>query len=75
MKDKEFRAALTAAVAGDHDDLELILRLYAPLIDRYSIVDGRLDEDLRQYIMITAPLRHFVTPLPGAGRGKFSVEF
>ena len=27
MKDKEFRAALTAAVAGDHDDLELILRL------------------------------------------------
>lgn len=52
MKDKEFRAALTAAVAGDHDDLELILRLYAPLIDRYSIVDGRLDEDLRQYILI-----------------------
>ena len=52
MKDKEFRAALTAAVAGDHDDLGLILRLYAPLIDRYSIVDGRLDEDLRQYIMI-----------------------
>ena len=52
MKDKEFRAALTAAVAGDHDDLELILRLYAPLIDRYSIVDGHLDEDLRQYIMI-----------------------
>ena len=52
MKDKEFRSALTAAVAGDHDDLELILRLYAPLIDRYSIVDGRLNEDLRQYIMI-----------------------
>jgi hypothetical protein len=28
------------------------LDLYAPLIDRNSIVDGQLDEDLRQYILI-----------------------
>ena len=52
MNRNDFRKVLTAAIAGNHDALELILELYAPLIDRSSIVDGRLDEDLRQYILI-----------------------
>ena len=52
MNREDFRTALTAAVAGNHDSLEIILELYAPLIDRNSIVDGQLDEDLRQYILI-----------------------
>jgi hypothetical protein len=52
MKQNDFRTILTTAVAGDHDALEIILRLYAPLINHNSIVDGQLDEDLRQYILI-----------------------
>ena len=43
---------LLEAVSGSHEALEKILELYAPMINRYSLVNGRLDEDLRQYILI-----------------------
>lgn len=43
---------LQAAVAGSHEALEKILELYAPLIDRHSRINGEIDEDLRQYILI-----------------------
>ena len=52
MRKNDFRTILTSAIAGDHDALEVILRMYAPLINRNSIVGGQLDEDLRQYILI-----------------------
>lgn len=52
MRQNDFRTILTSAIAGDHDALEVILCMYAPLINRNSIVDGQLDEDLRQYILI-----------------------
>ncbi|MBD5092873.1 MAG: helix-turn-helix domain-containing protein [Subdoligranulum sp.] len=43
---------LQGAVAGRHEDLEKIFDLYMPLINKHSIWNGQLDEDLRQYIMI-----------------------
>ena len=43
---------LAGAVAGRHDDLTTILELYMPLINRYSMWDDKLDEDLRQYLLI-----------------------
>lgn len=52
MTANEFRELVRGAVAGDHDAQELILRLYMPLVNRNSIIDGRLDEDCRQYILI-----------------------
>lgn len=52
MDKKDFRLILQGAVAGNHDDLETILKLYMPLINKHSYIDGKLDEDLRQYIMI-----------------------
>lgn len=52
MTANEFRELVRGTVAGDHDALELILRLYMPLVNRNSIIDGRLDEDCRQYILI-----------------------
>lgn len=52
MNREEFRLTLLEAVSGSHEALEEILELYAPLINRYSLVNGRLDEDLRQYILI-----------------------
>ncbi len=52
MKSGEFREILKAAAAGSHEALEQIFELYGPLIDRHSYVNGRLDEDLRQYILI-----------------------
>ena len=63
MTNIEFRNILTAAVAGEHYALEMILEQYSPLIDRYSIIDGKLDEDLRPYIF----------PPIALNIGKFSI--
>lgn len=52
MTQEKFCRILQGAVAGSHEDLEEILRLYMPMINKYSYLDGQLDEDLRQYIMI-----------------------
>ena len=52
MKSEEFRLLLQAAVSGNHEALEKLFLLYAPLINKHSSVDGRLDEDLRQYLLI-----------------------
>ena len=52
MTKDEFRKTLQGAVAGNHGDLETILKMYGPLINKYSYLNGKLDEDLRQYIMI-----------------------
>ena len=57
MSKEEFRSVLTGAMAGCHEDLEHILELYMPLIDKYSYVNGRLDEDLKQYLMIHIALQ------------------
>lgn len=48
----EFRRLLQSAVAGDHEAVEQILKLYMPLINKNSVIGGRLDEDCRQYILI-----------------------
>lgn len=50
MNKETFSRILLGAVAGDHEALEEILVMYAPLIEKHCYVDGILDEDLRQYI-------------------------
>ncbi len=52
MNAHEFRDTLERALSGDRMALEAILLLYMPMINRYSRVDGELDEDLRQYILL-----------------------
>ena len=52
MRKKEFHDLLVRAVSGEHAAVEEILNLYTPLINRNSIIDGKLDEDCRQYILI-----------------------
>lgn len=52
MTSREFEMILQGAVAGRHEDLEKIFELYIPLINKHSMLNGQLDEDLRQYIMI-----------------------
>ena len=48
----EFKKVLQGAVLGNHRDLESILELYMPMIEHNSYLYGRLDEDLKQYILI-----------------------
>jgi hypothetical protein len=50
MESRYFSEVLRAAVAGDPDAVEAILSRYTPLINRQSVVAGKYDEDLAQYI-------------------------
>ena len=52
MTPDEFHRILKEDVDGSHEALEILLHLYEPLIRKHSMIDGELDEDLRQYIMI-----------------------
>jgi len=54
MKHDSFSELLRRAVAGEAQAVDEILRLYMPLINRNSVVDGVFDEDCRQYIMLRA---------------------
>jgi len=47
-----FSDLLRRAIDGKAEAVDEILRLYMPLINRNSIVDGVFDEDCRQYIML-----------------------
>jgi len=47
-----FSELLVKAIAGDHDAIEEILKIYAPLIDHHSKILGYIDEDCRQYILM-----------------------
>jgi len=57
MNKGEFRSILTGAVSGNHEDLEKILELYMPLIEKIIISMEILDEDLKQYLMIHIALQ------------------
>ena len=42
--------------------VEALISLYMPLINRYSVIDGKFDDDCRQYILlhIVISLKKFV---------------
>lgn len=46
----DFDTVLSKAIQGDSFSIEQIIKRYQPLINKNSIWQGRLDEDLRQYI-------------------------
>ena len=52
MNASEFRELLIRAISGDKKAIEEILCMYMPLINQYSVVDGRVDQDLKQSIML-----------------------
>ena len=55
--DKSFSAILSQAMTGDHDAMDEILQLYTPLIEKFSIINGKLDEDCKQYILMRIVLQ------------------
>jgi len=52
MEQEEFKEILQRAIAGNHSDIEKLLKMYSPLINSSSFIRGKLDEDLRQYILL-----------------------
>ena len=52
MTQQDFESVLNGAIQGDLKALECLLDLYQPLIRKYSYVNGRLDEDLYQQLIL-----------------------
>lgn len=52
MSNEKFRDLLIRAQAGDNEAMTDILEMYMPLINKHSYVNGQLDEDLRQNILM-----------------------
>ena len=52
MTNMEFRDVLNKATQGDKTAIEQLLILYKPMIDNASKVNKKLDEDLRQEILL-----------------------
>ena len=52
MTNMEFRDVLSKAIQGDKTAIEHLLILYKPMIDNASKVNKKLDEDLRQEILL-----------------------
>lgn len=47
-----FECLLLSARAGNEDAITAILQMYRPLLLKYAIIDGVLDEDLYQELSI-----------------------
>ena len=60
---EEMVFVLVSAMAGNHEALEVLLKLYEPLINKHCYIDGVLDEDLRQYILVHIALTISKFPL------------
>ncbi len=52
MTSEKFANLLSASISGSEAAIEKIIELYAPLINSNSILYGKQDEDLRQYIIL-----------------------
>ena len=52
MSNEQFRELLIRAQSGDNEAMTDILEMYMPLINKHSYVNGQLDEDLRQNILM-----------------------
>ena len=52
MKNLEFEKILKAAVSRDTAAIEKIIKMYEPLINSSSIVNGKFDEDLKQELIL-----------------------
>jgi len=52
VESRRFSEVLREARAGGPDAVEAILARYMPLINKHSLISGKLDEDMRQYIIM-----------------------
>ena len=52
MSHQVFREMVERAIAGEKQAMEQLLFLCKPLIDHYSYVNGKFDEDCRQEVIL-----------------------
>lgn len=58
-ENNSFEKILRNAINGDTDAMSEIIKMYMPLINKHSVQNRVIDEDLRQYIII-----HIVKSIP-----------
>ena len=51
-KKMDFRDLILEAQKGNNEAMTEILEMYIPVINKHSYVDGQIDEDLRQEILL-----------------------
>ena len=59
MTEKDFKKLIEDAKNGKIMAVEELLEMYEPLINKYSYINGRLDDDLKQFLML-----HILKRLP-----------
>ena len=64
MKNNDLAEAIKGALAGDTDAIVKVIHYYRPLIYRHSYINGIMDEDLKQFILM-----RFLKKLP-----KFTIK-
>ena len=52
MNNAEFELVLRKAIDGSEEDLELIFKLYEPMIYKYSCIKGEYNEDMHQQLLL-----------------------
>ena len=52
MSKRRFHTILERAIEGDHNAMEEILRIYAPLLNYHSRSYGYIDDDCLQYLKL-----------------------
>lgn len=52
MNTKNFETTIKRAIQGEETAIVEIMALYEPLINKYSRWSGKIDEDLKQYIIL-----------------------
>ncbi len=52
MDKTEFQIILQGAIVGNHNDFEKLITLYDPLIDKHCFINGKRDDDLKQYLLM-----------------------
>ena len=62
-----FECLLLSAKAGNEDAITTILQMYRPLLLKYAIIDGVLDEDLYQELSIILLKGGYIRTVLGSG--------
>lgn len=63
MNNEEFELTIRRAIAGSEEDLELIFKLYEPLIYKYSCIKGEYNEDMHQQLLLHIALNIHKFPI------------
>ncbi len=63
MNNAEFEHILRNAIEGSEEALELVFKLYEPMIYKYSCIKGEYNEDMHQQLLLHIALNIHKFPI------------